>query len=51
VLRLQDAQRLSYGPALDAELVGQFGLRGHALTRPQHSGPDPVPQFVGHLAV
>jgi hypothetical protein len=51
VLRLQDAQRLAYGPPLYAELVRQLGLRGHALARPQHSGPDPAAQLVGHVMV
>ncbi|GAB2753025.1 hypothetical protein GCM10027072_58360 [Streptomyces bullii] len=51
MLRLQDAQGLAHGSALDAELVGQLCLGGHALPGPQHSGPDPGAQFVGHLAV
>jgi hypothetical protein len=51
VLRLQDAQRLADGPALDTELDGEFGLGGHALTRPQYAGPDPAAQLVGDLAV
>jgi hypothetical protein len=51
VLRLQDAQRLAYDSALDAELDGRLGLRGHAPTRPQHTTCDPASQFVDHLAV
>jgi hypothetical protein len=51
MFRLQDAQRLPDRPAFDTELVGQLGLRGHALPRPQPAGPDPAAQLVGHLAV
>jgi hypothetical protein len=36
-LGLEDAQGLAYGTALDAELVGQLGLGGHAVARPQCS--------------
>ena len=48
---MQDAQRLAYGAALDAELLGQPGLGGHALARPQLTGPDPAAQRVGHVSV
>src|SRR2546430_12215916 len=37
---LQDAQGLAYGAPLDVELVGQFRLRGHALTRSELARPD-----------
>lgn len=50
VFRLQQVQRLPYDPALDAELVGQPRLGGHALTCPQRAGPDPGAELVGHLA-
>jgi hypothetical protein len=51
VFRLKDAQRLAHRAALDAELVGQYGLGRHALAGPQLTGPDPAAQLVGHLAV
>lgn len=50
LLRLKDAQGLPYGSALHLELVRQPGLGGHALTRPQLTGPDAGTQLVGHLA-
>ncbi|GGQ47196.1 hypothetical protein GCM10010250_17690 [Streptomyces althioticus] len=51
MFRLQDAQRAPHGLPLDAELGGQLRLRGHALTRPQHPGPDPGAQLVGHFTM
>jgi hypothetical protein len=51
VLTVQYPQRLPDGTALDAELVGQLGLCGHALPGPQRPGPDPVAQHLRHLVV
>jgi hypothetical protein len=50
-LGLQDAQRLAHGTALDAELLGEPGLGGHAPAGTQFPGPDPGAQLVGHLAM
>ena len=49
LLGVQDAQRLTDGTALDAELLGQLGLGGQAVARLQIAGADAVTQGGGDL--